>query len=494
MSLVPYKIPPGVARNGTYYQSYGRWYDASLVRFIEGTIRPVGGWVRAATSAMSGMARAMHAWRDNSGNNWCAIGTHSKLYVYSGGSAYDITPVGLTVGRVDSIPGVGYGFGGYGSSTYGTPRPSAPITDATTWSLDNWGQYLLGCSTADGKIYEWLANVSVLPLAVAGAPTGNRAIFVTPERFLVALGASGDPRAVQWCTQEDLTVWTPSATNTAGSLQLQTDGRAIAGRVSRGVGLIWTEQDVHQMNYVGSPLVYGIQRIGAACGLAGPKAVAIAPIGAAWMSQRAFFRYDGASLTQIPCDVADYVFGDINRTQMAKVYAGANSQFNEVWWFYPSAASNENDRYVVWNYQENHWTIGVLGRTCWTDSQVFPAPLAMDPSTIIYQHETGLTNNGAPILTSRYLQSGPVDIAPGDRILNVNQVLPDEKVAGQVQLRFSTQFTPEGATWNFGPYLLSPYTDVRFAGRQAAMKIEGLADADWRVGDFRLNVVPGGKR
>lgn len=436
----------------------------------------------------------MHAWRDNSGNNWCGIGTHSNLYVYSGGSAYNITPVGLVVGRTDSIAGVGYGFGPYGASTYGTARPSAAITDATTWSLDNWGQYLMACSTADGKIYEWLASVGTLPLAVVNAPTGNRGICVTPERYLVAFGAGGDPRQIQWSTQEDPTVWTPSATNTAGSLELQTNGRAIAMLTSRGVSLIWTEQDFHQMNYLGAPLVYGIQRVGVACGLAGAKAVAIASIGAVWMSQRAFFSYDGATLAQIPCDVADYVFGDINTTQLAKVHAGTNSKFNEVWWFYPSASSNENDRYVVWNYQENHWTIGALSRTCWSDSQVFPAPLAMDSSTTIFQHETGLTANGAPILTSRYLQSGPVDIAPGDNILNVMQVLPDEKTAGQVQLRFSTQFAPEGATWNFGPYALTPYTDVRFSGRQAAMKIEGLADADWRVGNFRLDVIPGGKR
>lgn len=494
MSLVPYKIPPGVYRNGTNRQSYGRWYDSSLVRFIEGTVRPVGGWVRAATSTMSGMARAMHAWRDNSGNNWCGIGTHSNLYVYAGGSTYNITPVGLTVGRMDSILGNGFGAGSYGSSTYGTARSSLPISDATTWSLDNWGQYLMACSTADGKIYEWLANTGVMPLAVSGAPTGNRAIFVTPERYLVALGAGGDPRAIAWCTQEDPTVWTPSATNTAGSLQLQTNGRAITGRISRGQSIIWTEQDVHQFNYLGAPLVYGLQRIGIGCGLAGPKAVAISPIGAVWMSQRAFFRYDGATLAQIPCEVADYVFGDINTSQIAKVYAGANSQFNEVWWFYPSASSNENNRYVVWNYQENHWTIGTLARTCWNDSQVFPGPLAVDASTIIYQHETGLTANGSPITTLRYLQSGPVDIAPGDNVLYVTQVLPDEKSNGQVQLRFATQFTPEGPSWSFGPYQMSPYTDVRFSGRQAAMKIEGLVDADWRVGDFRLDVTKGGNR
>src|SRR5579871_749144 len=126
MSLVPYKIPPGVFRNGTYFQSYGRWYDASLFRFIEGTIRPVGGWLQAATTPMSGMARAMHAWRDNSGGNWCGIGTHSNLYVYSGGSCYDITPAGLVVGRTDSILGNGFGSVGYGNSTYGTARPSAP--------------------------------------------------------------------------------------------------------------------------------------------------------------------------------------------------------------------------------------------------------------------------------------------------------------------------------------------------------------------------------
>lgn len=493
MSLVPFSIPPGMYRNGTNYQGYGRWVDGSLVRFLEGTIRPVGGWTRAAATNLTGKARAMKAWRDNSGNNWCAIGTHSNLYVYNGGSVYDITPAGFVAGRADSILGAGYGFGAYGASTYGTARTAAPVTDATTWTLDNWGQYLIGCTPADGKIYEWLDVIAVVPTVVAGAPTGNRGIFVTPEQFLVAFGAGGDPRTIQWSTQRDLTVWTPSATNTAGSLQLQTNGRAIAMRRTRGPSLIWTEQDVHIMTYLGAPLVYGIEPVGQACGLISPGAVAMTNIGATWMSQRNFFKYDG-SLTQLPCDVADYVFGDINRDQAAKIVAGVNSRFSEIWWFYPSAASNENDRYVVWNYAENHWTTGNLARSCWNDAEVFPGPLAVGSDNYLYQQETGFTNNGTALLTARTLISGPVDLSPGERVMDVMQVLPDEKSYGQVQLRFATKFAPEGANWAFGPYAMSPYTDVRFAGRQLAMQIEGLADADWRAGNFRLDITPGGKR
>lgn len=499
MSLVPYKFPPGVQRNGTTFQSYGRWVDASLMRFLGGTIQPVGGWRKASPTQVSGLARALHAWRDNTGGRWCAIGTNSKLYAYQGGTIADITPTGLNVGRVDGIAGIGYSFSTYGSSTYGTARPvpsapSPPILAADSWSLDSWGQYLVGCSSGDGRAFQWLLDTGVLPTPITNAPVGNRGLVVTPERFLVLFGAGGDPRAIQWCTQEDYTVWTPSATNTAGSLRVQTDGYLKAARRVRGGTLLWTDVDVHLMSYLGSPLVYGLDRVGTACGIISAGAVSVVNQGAVWMGQSGFFMYNGA-LQPLPCEVQDYVFSDLNRDQSSKIVSGSNSAFNEVWWFYPSSTSNENDRYVVWNYVENTWTIGLLARTAWLDLGVYDSPFAATSAGYVYEQELGWTNDGVAIGAGRYLTGGPLDLSPGDKVLTVTQVIPDEANQGQVCVRFTTRFTPNGTQYSFGPYTIgSGYVDARLTGRQVSMQIEGVSDADFRIGNFRLDVTGGGRR
>ena len=491
--LIPLRIPPGVYRNGTAYQASGRWYDANLVRWFEGTIRPVGGWRKASATQMDGVARGMLAWRDNSFNRWCAIGTAGKLYIYNGGSIYDITPVGLTVGRTDSFAGVGFGFGPYGGGVYGARPNVTSIIDATTWCFDNWGQYLVACSAADGKIYQWELATDTAAAVLSNAPTSCAALIVSAERYLIALGAGGDPRRVSWSDQEDNNTWTPTATNTAGGLNLQTNGRLRCARRVRGQIILWTDTDIHALNYLGPPFIYGTERVGGFCGIVSPNAMAVIETGAAWMSQNAFYRFDGA-MHDIPCDVSDYVFSDFNLVQAAKVYAGLNTRFGEVTWFYCSAASDEVDRYVTWNYKEGHWAIGSLARSSWADAGVFPYPQAVSPDGYIYEHENGWTADGVAIGATRRLKSGPVEIGSGDRVFSINQIVPDEKTAGQISLQFSTQFTPEGDQYDYGPFTLEPYTDVRFTGRQIATEIVGAADADWRLGQIRFNAVQGGRR
>lgn len=491
--LIPLKIPPGIYRNGTNYQAQGRWYDASLVRFFEGTIRPVGGWRRPVSGAVSGLARGMFPWRDYGTNRWVAIGTHSGLYIYNGGSLYDVTPSGFSSGRADSLPGNGFGGGVFGTGAFGAAPVVVGVLDATTWSFDNWGQYLVGCSNYDGKLYQWELNTGTIAAAISGAPTGCVATMVTAERYQLALGASSNPRQIKWCDQEVNTTWTPSSTNTAGDVELQTNGRIRCGRRLPNEVLIWTDTDVHSLQYVGPPFIYAVRRVGGFCGIAGPNAVAVIEAGAAWMGGNGFFYYDGA-LRDIPCDVSDYVFGDINLVQLAKVYAGHNSKFGEVWWFYCSSASDEVDRYVTWNYREKTWNIGSLARTCWADSGVFPYPMAVDSSGYVYEHEYGWTNNGTAITTGRYATSGPVELGTGDQVMAVRQMVPDEKTSGQVNMTFTTKFTPEGDTSSYGPYTPSAYTDMRFTGRQVAMQLLGATDADWRVGNIRLDAVAGGRR
>lgn len=495
MALYPITLPPGVYRNGTEYQSKGRWYDANLVRWFEGTMRPIGGWTKENTSgAFTGVCRGLFAFKSNDYTRWAIIGTNSKIYAFSGGTLTDITISGFPTGRVDSVYQLGYGVASYGSGNYGVQRPGLGLVlEAATWSIDNFGQLPVMCAPHDGRILIWDLNLANDLTVVSGAPTSNRGVVVTPERFLVALGAGGNPRLVQWADQESTTTWTPSSTNQAGDFELQTSGTIMTGRRMRGGTLIWTDTDLHSMSYIGTPYVYSFDRVGSFCGAAGPNAVAALDSEAFWMGTNGFFTYNGI-VKPIPCDVQDYVFSDINRVQAAKIYAGVNTAFGEVWWFYPSANSTENDRYVIYNYREGHWNIGNLSRTAWTGSGVFSNPLATTPDGFIYDQENGWTADGTPIINQRYALSGPTEIGNGDNVICAEMLLPDEKTQGQATVSFKSRFTPEGTEQTFGPYSLTPYTPVRFTGRQISTEVLGNADADWRVGTLRVDGKPGGRR
>ena len=490
---IPLKLPPGIYRNGTEYQAAGRWYDANLVRWYENTLRPMGGWRKRSASQMTGLCRGFITWRANDAERWIAAGTQSKLYAMNeAGTLKEITPTGITAGIADATIKTGYGYGTYGSYAYGVARPDlGGLIPATTWSLDTWGEYLVACSSADGKLYEWQLGFTTptLAAAITNAPTGNKALLVTAERILFALGAGGNPRKVQWSDQEDNTVWTPLATNQAGDFELATVGSLIAGKRVKGVNLLFTDVDVHTANYIGAPFVYGFEKAGSGCGLISAQAVAAIDTAAIWMSKSGFWTYDGY-VKPLPSDVSDYVFTNMNFNQASKVYAVHNSQFGEIWWYYPSSGSNENDSYVTYNYRENHWNIGSLARTAGTDAGVFTNPLLVSSDGYIYEHEVGFAYDSASV----FAESGPVQLGNGDNIMSVRQVIPDEQTLGEAVVSFKTRNYPTGAQSTFGPYTAANPTDVRFAARQVNVKVTGAVLADWRIGVMRLEAVAGGKR
>ena len=587
MGYVPLKVPPGIYRNGTQYQSAGRWYDANLVRWFEGTLRPWGGWNKrqyayggsSLNIQLNGVMRGAHSWRANNAKAWLAAGGAKKLYAMESNSApYNITPFretgtltnafstinssavvtvadtghglangdtvrftngtsigasGITlsgdylvtyltansysvthgsvatatvnnagsadyayeisIGFTDSTAQVGYGTLTYGSYAYGTSRPQtsgAGTIPASTWALDNWGEYLVACRSDEGKIYEWDLDTGGRADLIATAPTGNASILVTPERFLFALGAGGNPRKVQWSDQEDNTDWTPTATNQSGDFELATSGKLVCGERTRYGSLLLTTVDAHLAVYQGPPYVFGFERIGIGCGVISAQASVSLENGCAWMSDGGFYLFDG-TVKPLACEVADYVFSDFNHGQMSKVAGVLNIDYFEVTWFYPSSGSSENDRYVTWNYRENTWSIGTLSRTTGVAAGVFQFPILFDASGYVYDHETGYNYDGA----TPYAETGPIEFGNGDRIMVARQVVPDEKSQGSVSVSFKSRFAPEGTETTHGPYTISSkYTDVRFSGRQVSFKVTGVQLGDWRVGNFRLEAVPGSMR
>ena len=493
MALIPLKIPPGVYRNGTEYQSAGRWYDANLVRWYENTLRPIGGWRKKSATALTGKCRGILTWKTNSGARYIAAGTQSKLYAMDENNVLkEITPSGIASGRADAVSGTGYGYNTYGSFAYGVARPDAgAVAPATTWSLDTWGEYLVACADTDGKLYEWQLGFATPTLAVAitNAPTGCAALLSTAERFLFALGASSNPRLVKWCDQENNTVWTAAATNQAGDFELNTVGALKCGKRVRGINLLFTDVDVHTATYVGLPYVYQFERVGAGCGVISSQSVAAIDSAAMWMSRSGFWMFDGY-VKPMPCDVSDYVFSNMNYNQASKVYAVHNSKYGEVWWFYPSSASNENDSYVVYNYREGHWNIGTLGRTAGVDRGVYLNPIMVDASGYIYEHEVGYDYDSGSV----YAESGPYEIGVGENIMSVRQVIPDEMTLGEVQISFKSRMYPTSAETTHGPYSASQPTDARFSGRQVKIRYTGAVLEDWRVGVTRVDAVAAGKR
>ncbi|NBW13796.1 MAG: hypothetical protein EBR82_37925, partial [Caulobacteraceae bacterium] len=396
-----------------------------------------------------------------------------------------------SAGRADATSGGGYGVGVYGAGTYGTPRvDNVSVQDASMWTLDVFGPYLVGAMSDDGKLYKWSLDISTPTKAavISGAPTGNSACVVTPEFFLMALGAGGDPRKVQWSDQAAETTWTPSSTNQAGSYTIQSPGRLMCGKKTRGQTLIFTDTDVHVARYIGLPFVYSIERVGESCGIISRGAVVASDTRAIWMSQAGFFAWDGGAVIPLDCDIYDAIFGGLNFTQRSKITAMLNSQFSEAWFMFPSAASTENDKVAVYNYDENTWALHTLTRLCGVDRGVFNAPIMFNASGYAYDHETGYTWDSTP-----YAKSGPFELGAGDRITRVRRLIFDEATSGDVRVSLKAMNWPNGTETTYGPYASGNPVSVRMSARQVSQYVEFLrGNSQW--GAPRVDIVQGSKR
>ena len=489
MARFPLAAPPGVFRNGTEFQAAGRYYDANLVRWYGAALGPVGGWRARGAGMVLGAARACLPWKDNSGVTWIAVGTHSHLYVSNRlGALFNITPSGFTTGVVDAAGAGGFGSGMFGTAFYGTPRPDTSlILDATQWTLDTFGEDLVGISPNDGKLIKWTLNTATPAAAISGAPTGT-AVVVTGEGFIFVL-ASTDPRTLSWCDQRNDTVWTPDATNQAGDFTLQTQGRLMCGKAIQGGTLLLTDQDAWVATYEANVNVYGFDKKGDACGAISRQCLVPFEMQAAWMSPSGFWLYNGY-VQRIPCDVLDYVQRDINMLQASKIFGVHNSLYSEIEWRYCSSASSEIDRCVVWNYRDNSWNIGRAARLCGADRGAFQNPIMVDAGGVIYDHETGFEYGGdAP-----YAETGQITLGNGDSVMHVTQLYPDDITLGDVTATFQVKNERDDPYAGFGPYALASRTDLRFVGRQLKVRFTGAVLADWRVGTPALEIEAGGAR
>ena len=438
----------------------------------------------------------------------------------------------INSGPATSIYGYGWGAGTWSRSTWDTTREGLTgaegvLLQSTKWSLDNWGEDVL-IQKFDGSIYYWdtsagLSSNLAATTNVSSAPTKSRFMMVSgDDRHVICFGtettigtkSTQDNMFIRWADQETVNTWTPSATNTAGSQRLTSGNKINAAVRSRGAVLIWTDLALYQMQFIGAPFTFGFKQLGSNCGAVGINAAVDIGGISFWMGNDSFFQFDGA-VKKIPCSVQDYVFDDINNNAIGDVFCAANTDFNEVMWFYPSGNSLQIDRHVTYNYAENLWYTGSLARSTWADRGVYSNPYATeydstdstatistiygnkDGRTFVYAQEDGVNAAGGAM--TAYIESGDIDIADGDQFMSISRFIPDFKnQVGNVDVTVKSRSYPTTTQTTHGPYEVSTSTtkqDTRIRGRQLALRVSSDAtDDNWRYGTVRFDGKPDGMR
>jgi len=369
-------------------------------------------------------------------------------------------------------------------------------------------------------------------VGASGVPTTQNYLLVSDiNRFVFAFGcneigsATIDPMILRWSDQEDATNWTPAATNQAGSLRLSRGSEIITATQSRQEVLVWTDAALYSLQYLGAPAVWGGQLVGENISIAGQNAVAYANGVAYWMGKDKFYKYDGRVQT-LRCDLRKYIFEDFNPAQYEQVVSGTNEGFNEIWWFYCTAGSDDIDRYVIYNYAEDIWYYGEMARTAWLDSGLRDYPLAATYENNLVNHEQGVDDNinGTPAPITAFITSSEFDLDDGHQFMFVWRVLPDMTFSG------STAESPSATMYllplrNSGSgYSVNKATNAnhsvadqssasvtriatvpveeftgqvftRVRGRQMSIKIESTGlGVTWQLGAPRLDMRPDGRR
>lgn len=426
--------------------------------------------------------------------------------VSGGGGSVDISYTTNTTSP-DAVLGFGWGTGLWSTSTWGTPRSTSVVTlDIGFWFMDSWGEDLI-INQREGASYYWDAtNPTTRAALITNAPSViTQAMVSTPDRHMVAFGAvplggsatDFDPMLVRWSDQEDYTTWTPTASNTAGDQRLAQGNRIIAARKSRGQHLIWTDTAMYSMQFLGPPFTFGFTPLGVNCGPIGPNSMAVHEDVALWMGRDNFYIYDGA-IKILDCTVQNYVFENINLTQIEKVFCVFNREWNEVWWFYPSANSTENNRYAKYNYRLNCWDIGTMERTAFLDSALYSNPIGVNPSGDIFYHEIGTNANTAPL--AAHIEWGALELGQGDTLTFVDRLIPDTRLADNTSLQVTlyTKRYPNSPTITKGPYTTTNATEkisMRARFRQCGGRFESSdLNNNWRLGRWRMNGQPDGRR
>ena len=473
----------------------------------------------------------------------------------STGGSLEVKPY-EQVGPAAQSYGYGWGTDTWGTGAWGEASSATDVTlEPGLWSLSNFGQVLVA-TIANGKTFTWNAGATT-PLTVRAStstsgfstsnnPTATRVTLVSPTtRHLIHLGtettigtpSTQDDMFIRFSDQEDINDYTVTAINSAGTQRLQ-DGTKIMGALkAKETILVWTDNALYTMKFIGAPFTFGFEQVGTNCGLIGKNAAIEIDGVAYWMSTNGFFAFDG-TVKSLPCTVEDYVYDQADTTKGQQVYAGLNNQYTEVTWYYPSTNSEYNSQYVIFNYGESGripggvWYIGTEARTTWIDATVYPNPIATKfnesatgtfpvivgesglGQTTLFEHEVGtdqVNPDGSTTTVTSFIQSYDYDLQQaqrgqsysiaGDVFLAVRRFLPDFKdLAGNAKVTLAVKRYPSDSqtTTALSPFTINSSTekkDTRARGRFVNIKIENdNVSESWRFGTMRLDIQPDGRR
>ena len=421
----------------------------------------------------------------------------------------------LNVGLDTVVPGTGWGAGTWSRGTWGSAATTvAGVVSIRIWKQDNFGEDLV-FNVRDAGVYYWdytsgfSARAVTLSSLGSSAPTVARQVLVSDrDRHVIAFGcnpegsSTQDKLLIRFSDQENATDWAATAENTAGDLIVGSGTEIVQAIETRREIVIITDSSVHSMQFIGAPFTFGLTQISAGTTIIGPNAAVALNDAVFWMGRNRFYLYDG-QVKALPCTVRDTVFRDFNDTQAEKVFASANTSFGEITWFYPSASSEDNDKYVTFNYEQNIWYFGNLGRDCWLDRGLKEYPVAGFNNGYLYNHEIGTDDDGSAF--TAYIESSPVDIGEGDKFLFARRLIPDISFANSTdQALPQATFTIKTERFPGTGYTSSTATtvgesatqnNIRARGRSFGVRVEsdGLGVA-WRLGSPRLDVRPDGAR
>ncbi len=438
----------------------------------------------------------------------------------------------INSGLNTGVGGTGWGAGTWGRGTWGSAATQTVATQLRIWSHDNFGEDLL-INPRDAGIFYWdksdgltsrAVNISTLGGA-SDVPTICKQVMVSDvDRHVIAFGADAintgeqDPLLIRFSSQETATDWTPKATNTAGDLRIGAGSEFVRAVETKREIIIFTDSSMHSMQFIGPPFTFGIQPLATNITIMGPNAPVAVNDAIFWMGRQNFYLYDGQT-KQLPCTVKERVFFDFDYDQADKVYGSAISEFGEIIWFYTSntnslanGGTGENDRYVIYNYQEGVWYYGDLGRSAFLDRGIRTFPIGA-ADNYLFNHETGYTDDGA-VMTSR-LESSPIDMGDGDYFTSIRRVIPDFTFNGSTTPDPTVNLTLQSNNFPGGNYLQTELSkvdrtattttvpfeqftnkaDVRLRGRAFTLKVDcATAGVRWRLGSPRVDLRQDGRR
>jgi len=425
----------------------------------------------------------------------------------------------VNTGLTNFVAAAGWGADPWSQGLWGSASGLGDGDQLRLYSQDNFGEDLVFCARDIG-IYYWDASsglntrgVNITELGGASnCPTVAAQILVSDnDQHVVAFGANNigsanqDPLLIRWSDQESITDWTPTATNTAGGVRINSGSKIVGAVQTRQEILLWTDVSTHSMRFVGAPFIFQFTTISSDISMISPNAAVNARGNVYFMDKSGFYVYNGA-VQQIACSVQDHVLSNLNLSQAYKVFAAENNAFSEIIWFYPvGIGATEITNYVIYNYNENLWSIGTLGRGAWLDSGVMNDPIASSvisssDDNYLYSHEVGHNDDGAPM--TAFVESGDIGIGDGQNFMMIDRIVPDFAFSGDgevsINMKLKGSNYPLQDSTTLSESVVTEQTtqsNVRVRSRHATLRLESTGVGyGWRLGGFRFGLRQDGRR